>query len=87
MEHTAAIILVQIIFLEDVDDRLDDDVREGDHEADDEPRVDQLDVGRPRQGVGDGDEEGGQNEEGRHVHHHDGREVLWLKKTNGWMVI
>ena len=80
MEHTAAIILVEAVLLEDVDDRLDDDVGEGDHEADDEPGVDQLDVGRPRQGVGDGDEEGGQHEQGRHVHHHDGREVLWLIK-------
>ena len=57
---------------------LEDDLDEGDHEADDEPGVDQLDIGRSREAVGDADEEGGQHEEGRHVHHDDRSEVLWL---------
>ena len=69
---------VVLVVMEKVDGRLEDDLDEGDHEADDEPGVDQLDVGGPREAVGDADEEGRQDEEGRHVHHDDRREVLGL---------
>ena len=40
-----------------VDQGLEDDLEEGDHQVEDEPDVHHLDVGGPREGVGDADEE------------------------------
>ena len=46
-----------ILVVQLVDHGLEDDLEEGDHQVEHKPDVHHLDVGGPREGVGDADEE------------------------------
>jgi hypothetical protein len=61
-----------------VHDGVKEDLCEGDEQVEDEPDVNQLDIGRLREGVGHTDEEGHKHEKGRQIDSHNGFKVLSL---------
>ena len=66
-----------------LDEGVKEDLHEGDELGEDQPDVDHLDVGRGREGLGDGDEESGEDEECSQIDHDDSLEEEGFEEGGG----